>query len=137
MARVSSTSAEEVFASNRSIDKVVSQIERISGRINDLVLSSKQQVDGMIGHGAATVSEFNKHFSVGKEGVDTLIGLLDTKFGGFPINALYVLLIISLCFLVIFLLFIMTAGSERISSRYQRLRTKRIQKKQATLDATP
>uniref|UniRef100_A0A0N5AIB8 t-SNARE coiled-coil homology domain-containing protein n=1 Tax=Syphacia muris TaxID=451379 RepID=A0A0N5AIB8_9BILA len=129
-----STSTLDPYGSNHSVDRVVSQIERISGRINDLVLNSKKQIDGMIEHGADTLSQFSKHFEVGKEGIEELSTALDKKFGGFPINALLVLLITSLIVLIMFLIYMMTAGSEQLSSGYRKLMLKRKLKKQAATE---
>lgn len=107
-------------ASNHSIDRVVFQIERLSGQINDLVLSAKEHVDGMISHGEHALADVTKYFSNTKEGVEKMVDVLNSKTNGFPVDALYTALIMTLIVLVALLLYLLSSGSYGITNRYYR-----------------
>ncbi|KHN88104.1 hypothetical protein Tcan_08639 [Toxocara canis] len=119
MGQPSTTSiTEEAFASNHSVDRVVFQVERVSGLINDLVITAKQRVDGIAARGQDSLTGFATHFAAGKQEVDYVLGLLEQKTKDFPLVAFYVLLIITLIIVLALLLYLLTTGGERVASRY-------------------
>uniref|UniRef100_A0A0M3HUQ9 Transmembrane protein n=1 Tax=Ascaris lumbricoides TaxID=6252 RepID=A0A0M3HUQ9_ASCLU len=113
---------QETIASNYSVDRVVSQVEQVSGLINDLVISAKQRVDGVAARGQESLAGFAKQFAIGKEEVDHMLSIVEVKTKDFPLVAFYVLLIMMLIIVLTSLLYLLTTGSARVANRYYRMK---------------
>ncbi|VDK41873.1 unnamed protein product [Anisakis simplex] len=120
--QTSSSSSYDINPNNASIDHVVSQVEHISGLINDLVISAKKRVDEVVERGQMSIAELNKRIAVGKSEVEDMIGIVERKTNNFPLTTLYVFLIVTLIILIALLLFLLSTGSSRALNRYYRIK---------------
>ncbi|XGW03074.1 hypothetical protein V3C99_014796 [Haemonchus contortus] len=110
--------ATSTTSSNASIDRVVFQIERLSGQIN--VLS--YQIDGAVAtvkeRGAETVASISNNFNTDTiENVKRMLNIISEKTHNWPLTALIVVGITALILIVITLLFLMAKGGEKIVER--------------------
>uniref|UniRef100_A0A7I4YTV8 t-SNARE coiled-coil homology domain-containing protein n=1 Tax=Haemonchus contortus TaxID=6289 RepID=A0A7I4YTV8_HAECO len=110
--------ATSTTSSNASIDRVVFQIERLSGQIN--VLS--YQIDGAVAtvkeRGAETVASISNNWNTDTiENVKRMLEIISEKTHNWPLTALIVVGITALILIVITLLFLMAKGGEKIVER--------------------
>ncbi|WKY11368.1 hypothetical protein Q1695_003156 [Nippostrongylus brasiliensis] len=105
-------------ASNASIDRVVFQIEMLSGQINVLTY----QIDGAVAaikeRGEETVASISSNFNNDTiENVKRMLHIVSEKTHDWPVTALIVVAITALVLIAITFMFLMAKGGERLVER--------------------
>ncbi|KAK6754036.1 hypothetical protein RB195_013187 [Necator americanus] len=100
---------------NASIDRVVFQIETLSGQIN--VLSYK--IDGAVTqikeHGQQTISSISNNFNKDTiENVNRMLRIIKEKTHDWPVTALIVVGVTAFVLILVTFLFLITKGGEKI-----------------------
>lgn len=108
-------------ASNASIDRVVFQIEMLSGQINVLTY----QIDGAVAaikeRGEETVASISNNFNNDTiANVKRMLNIISEKTHNWPLTALIVAAITALILIVITFLFLMAKGGQTIVERQQK-----------------